>query len=119
MTSPQEIDEYTGASGGGKVSALDLELLERYALRQSGRYCQSACNDCAGSCPQNVPIAEVLRTRMYDVDYEDPLLARTEYAALGKPATACLTCATQSCLNACSKGIPIATLVRDAAQRLG
>jgi len=34
----------------------------------SGRYCQSACNDCTGSCPQNVAIAEVLRTRMYDVD---------------------------------------------------
>ena len=119
MSSAGEIDEYVAASGAGPVTGADTELLERYALRQSGRYCQSACNDCAGSCPQDVAISEVLRTRMYDVDYGDPLLARTEYAALGKPASVCLTCTTQSCLNACSKGIPIAEFTRDAALRLG
>ena len=119
MSSASEIDEYVAASGTAQVSGADLELLERYALLQSGRYCQSACNDCAGSCPQNVAIAEVLRTRMYDVDYGDALLARTEYAALGKPAEACLNCTVQSCLNACTRGIPIAEYTRDAAKRLG
>ena len=118
MNSAGEIDEYVAASGSAQVSGTDMELLERYALLQSGRYCQSACNDCAGSCPQNVAIAEVLRTRMYEVDYGDTLLARTEYAALGKPATACLTCTVQSCLNACTRGIPIAEYTRDAAHRL-
>ena len=118
MSSAGEIDEYVAASGAAQVSGIDMELLERYALLQSGRYCQSACNDCAGSCPQNVAIAEVLRTRMYDVDYGDALLARTEYAALGKPAEACLNCTVQSCLNACTRGIPIAEYTRDAALRL-
>jgi uncharacterized protein len=119
MNTTGEIDEYVAASGTARVTGADMELLERYALLQSGRYCQSACNDCAGSCPQDVAIAEVLRTRMYDVDYGDPLLARTEYAALGKPAESCLTCAAQPCLNACSRGIPIAEYTRDAALRLG
>lgn len=119
MDSASKIDEYVAASGTAKVRGADMELLERYALLQSGRYCQSACNDCAGSCAQNVAIAEVLRTRMYDVDYGDPLLARSEYAALGKPAEACLTCTVQSCLDACTKGIPIAEYTRDAAKRLG
>jgi len=119
MNSTAEIDEYVTGSGSVKVSGIDMELLERYALLQSGRYCQSGCNDCGGSCPHNVAIAEVLRTRMYDVDYGDALLARTEYAALGKPAEACLTCATQFCLNACSRGIPIAEYTLDAALRLG
>ena len=119
MSTAGEIDEYVAASGSAQVSGNDMELLERYALLQSGRYCQSACNDCAGSCPQNVAIAEVLRTRMYDVDYGDTLLARTEYAALGKPAETCLTCTVQSCLNACTRGIPIAEYTRDAAKRLG
>jgi len=118
MSTTTEIDEYVAASGTSKVSGIDLELLERYALLQSGRYCQSACNDCGGSCPRDVAIAEVLRTRMYDVDYGDPLLARTEYAALGKPAEACLTCVAQPCLNACTRGIPIAEYTRDAALRL-
>lgn len=119
MNNKEEIDEYVAASGTAKASSTDMELLERYALLQNGKYCQSGCNDCAGSCPGNVAISEVLRTRMYSVDYEDPLLARTEYAELGKPAEACLTCVTQSCQNACTKGIPIAEYVRDAASRLG
>lgn len=118
MSSRQEIDEYVAASGAASVTGADMQLLERYALLQEGKYCQSACQDCAGSCPQNVAIPEVLRTRMYSVDYEDPLLARTEYAALGKPAEACLTCVTQACQNACTRGIPIAQYVRDAALRL-
>jgi predicted aldo/keto reductase-like oxidoreductase len=118
MSSIEEVNEYVAASGPARVGSSDMELLERYALLQGPRYCQSACNDCAGSCPANVAISEVLRTRMYDVDYNDNLLARTEYAALGKPAEACLTCTTQSCLSACTKGIPIAEYTLDAAHRL-
>jgi predicted aldo/keto reductase-like oxidoreductase len=118
MNSKAEIDEYVAASGAARVAAADMELLERYALLQEGKYCQSGCSDCAGSCPRNVAIPEVLRTRMYRVDYEDPLLARTEYAALGKPAEACLTCATQPCQRACTRGIPIAQYVREAAGTL-
>jgi predicted aldo/keto reductase-like oxidoreductase len=118
MDTTAEVDEFVTASGAAQVSGVDMELLARYALLQSGHYCQSACNDCAGSCPQNVAIPEVLRTRMYDVDYGDVQLARTEYAALGNPAEACLSCAAQPCLKACSRGIPIAECARDAALRL-
>ena len=118
MTSTLEIDEYLGASGDPKLASGDVDLLERYALLQSGRYCQSGCSACEGSCPAGVPIAEVLRTRMYDVDYRRPQLAREEYAQLNAPATACLRCAHQSCRAACPAGIPIATFARDAAVRL-
>lgn len=118
MTSKGEIDEYLRASGEEAVKQGDLKLLERYAQMQAASYCQSACSACTGSCPENVAIAEVLRTRMYDVDYRRPELARSEYAALGAPASACLTCAHQACMNACPAQIPIATFTRDAAQRL-
>ncbi|MCW5622682.1 MAG: hypothetical protein KIS79_16355, partial [Burkholderiales bacterium] len=118
MTSKAEIDEYLRASGEEAVKQGDLQLLERYAQMQAASYCQSACSACAGSCPENVAIAEVLRTRMYDVDYRRPELARSEYAALGAPASTCLTCAHQACMNACPAQIPIATFTRDAAQRL-
>ncbi len=119
MTSSELIDEYVAASGERKVSDGDRDLLERYVALQSGKYCHPGCNECEQSCPVRVPIAEVLRTRMYQVDYDDPVLARAEYAALGEPAAACLTCAHQSCLGACPHGLPIAELTRDAAQRLG
>lgn len=119
MTDKAQIDEYLGASGDYKLRKGDVELLERYTQLQLGTYCQPACNACESSCPENVEISEVLRTRMYAVDYRDPILAKSEYAALGKNAQACVTCAHQSCLSACPKGVPIATFTRDAAQRLG
>ena len=119
MTDKAQIDEYLGASGDYKLRKGDVELLERYTQLQLGTYCQPACNACETSCPKNVEISEVLRTRMYAVDYRDPILAKSEYAALGKNAQACVTCAHQSCLSACPKGVPIATFSRDAAQRLG
>ncbi len=119
MTDKAQIDEYLGASGDYKLRKGDVELLERYTQLQLGTYCQPACNACESSCPENVEISEVLRTRMYAVDYRDPILAKSEYAALGKNAQVCVTCAHQSCLSACPKGVPIATFTRDAAQRLG
>ena len=71
MTSTELIDEYVAASGERKVSSSDRDLLERYVALQSGKYCHPGCNACEQSCPVSVPIAEVLRTRMYEVDYSD------------------------------------------------
>lgn len=119
MTSKDLIDEYLGASGTLKITERDFDLLARYAELRAGNYCQPGCSACAESCPVNVPIAEVLRTRMYDADYGDRKLARDEYAALGGGANACLTCAHRACLSACPAGVPIAKLTRDAALRLG
>ena len=119
MTSKAEVDEYLVASGDAPLRKSDLDLLERYAQLQMARYCQSGCRACEGSCPEQVPIAEVLRTRMYDVDYRRPELARSEYAALPADARSCLTCVHQSCMNSCPQRIPIAQFTRDAAMRLG
>ena len=119
MTSKAEVDEYLMASGDAPLRKSDLDLLERYAQLQMARYCQSGCRACEGSCPEQVPIAEVLRTRMYDVDYRRPELARSEYAALPADARSCLTCVHQSCMNSCPQRIPIAQFTRDAAMRLG
>lgn len=118
MTGRGEIDEYVAASGNAGVAAADVRLLARYAALQGPRYCQHGCDRCDDSCPAGVPIAEVLRTRMYDVDYRDSELARMDYAALDGGASACLSCVEQSCLSACPNGIPIALFARDAAVRL-
>ncbi len=121
MTRDIDIDEYVGASGQDDDRAGDAELLGRYAALQSSRYCRHGCDRCEGACPEGVSIAEVLRTRMYDVDYQNPALAVEDYAKLaqGSDAAACLTCEHQSCLNACPLGIPIPDFTRDAARRLG
>ena len=95
-----------------------MSLLARYAYMQDAQYCRHGCALCEGACPEGVDIAEVLRTRMYDVDYGDRELAKADYARLGGGAAACLTCAHQACQNACPYGIPIPTFTRDAASRL-
>ncbi|MGI9418848.1 MAG: aldo/keto reductase [Geminicoccaceae bacterium] len=121
MTGLDNIDEYVGASGQEDDRAGDAELLGRYSALQSGRYCRHGCSGCEGACPEGVEIAEVLRTRMYDVDYRNPALAVEDYAKLGRggDAAACLTCEHQACLNACPYGIPIPDFTTDAARRLG
>lgn len=118
MSDVGRIDEYVAASGATGLSEYDRELLERYTFLQAGRYCQPGCNACASVCPQQVEIAEVLRTRMYDVDYGDRELARTDYAALGEGAAACISCTSQACLGSCPIGVPIARFTRAAALTL-
>ena len=110
MTSETQIDEYLGASGASRVSTHDLELLHRYAQLNGTTYCRQACNDCAGACPYGVPIADVLRTRMYATAYQDVLFARLEYAELAVNAAACVTCSGAPCQDACSHGLNVAEL---------
>lgn len=111
MTSPGHIDEYLGASGWRAASQEDLPLLQRYAQMHSTSYCRHGCNDCEDTCPAQVPIADVLRTRMYAKDYGDMRLARSEYALLGAGASACLTCIQPPCAGACTYGLPIETML--------
>ncbi len=112
MTSREQINEYLAASGGQAVSGEDMRLLEHYAHLNAGRYCRHGCDDCAGACPHGVPIADVLRMRMYAVDYRDPAFARSEYAGLAVNAEPCVTCSGQPCRDACSHGLGIDRLCK-------
>jgi predicted aldo/keto reductase-like oxidoreductase len=107
MKSPEQVDEYLGASGATRPTNADASLLQRYEARNGATQCRYGCRACADACPEGVPIAEVLRTRMYARDYEDTDLARAEYAALGAAASACVGCAHVSCQGACPFGIAI------------
>ncbi len=118
MTSRDQIDEYLGASGSGAVTAEDMRLLEQYAQMTDMTYCRHACNDCEGSCPYGVPIADVLRTRMYATDYGDFSFAKSEYSMLGDAASACLSCDGAPCKDACTHGLQIADLCGPTHQLL-
>ena len=107
MTSTEDIDEFVGASGSNQVAGQAFGLLEKYAALNGATYCKHACNECSGACPYGVPIADVLRTRMYATDYQDIEFARTEYNLLETNASACLTCDGQPCASACPNGIAI------------
>jgi len=117
MRSPAQVDEYLGGSGGLPPTAEDLRLLARYEARHGREQCRYGCRGCADACPLGVPIADVLRVRMYAEDYGDAGLARREYAALGGAvgvASACASCAHRSCVPACGHGLDVASLAARA-----
>ncbi len=96
MTSREKIDEFVGASGGPEPRGAALGLLEGYLLSSRDGYCNHGCDACEASCPQGVPISEVLRTRMYATDYGDRDYASREYAQLTVNAASCLVLRTPS-----------------------
>jgi uncharacterized protein len=107
MTDRGLIDEYLGASGARMVGTEDLRLLERYTRINGTSYCKHACDACEGACPAGVAIADVMRTRMYAVDYGDLRMARDEYAMVANNAQACLSCSAKPCAGACPHGLKI------------
>jgi hypothetical protein len=119
MRTRQEIDEYLAASGSGPPSAADADLLRRYEAKNGDTQCRWGCAACESACPEGVPIAEVLRTRMYAEDYRDVPLARAEYAALGAGASACASCAHQACRDACPYGLAVPELSLRTHRTLG
>jgi uncharacterized protein len=110
MTSGKTIDEYLGASGSRLVHEQDPPLLKRYAHMQGASYCKHACNACEGVCPASVAIADVMRTRMYALDYGDLRMARDEYLTIVHNAEACLSCTAKPCAGACPHGLEIGSL---------
>lgn len=117
MTAREQVDEFLRASGAKALREGDAELLRRYAALNDGSYCRPGCDACAASCPQGVPIAEVLRTRMYATDYGDLELALEDYAKLGAGAAACVGCAAP-CSGACPHGLAIPALTGEAERLL-
>ena len=101
----QHIDEYLYASGR-RLGDDDVAVLERYDRAVAGSYCAPHCGVCLGSCPENVPINDVLRHRMYFEEYRSEKEAMDLYARLEINASACATCSAP-CLGSCPLGIQI------------
>ena len=119
MNTREMVDEFVAASGQARNRQSDLRLLEMYARMNGRTHCQHGCNLCESSCPAGVEISEVLRTRMYAVDYDDLDFARREYALVSRDASACASCTDMPCLGSCPIGIPIPTFTREAEEKLG
>jgi uncharacterized protein len=132
MKSQEQIDEYLGASGSNAATAADFGILRCYEAMNGRMECRYGCNDCVDACPLGVPIADVMRVRMYAEDYDDLELARSTYrtlrrtsarvagSAAGLPGTgsagdhiegvaaACLDCAHKACRSSCTYGLDVA-----------
>ncbi|HVP28701.1 MAG TPA: aldo/keto reductase [Myxococcota bacterium] len=105
----QHVDEYLFASGKS-LSRADAALLEEYDRQILGSYCAPHCGRCLEACPEDLPIHDVLRYRMYFEDYGREKDAIRLYSALterlGKNADVCAGC-SGPCLGSCPVGIAI------------
>jgi aryl-alcohol dehydrogenase-like predicted oxidoreductase len=101
----QHVDEYLHASGK-TLQDDDIAILERYDREIVGSYCAPHCGACLGTCPEGVPIHDVLRHRMYFEDYRSEKQAMELYSKLEVNASACAGCSAP-CLGSCPLGIPI------------
>jgi predicted aldo/keto reductase-like oxidoreductase len=119
MKSTAMMDEYLVASGAGPVSQEGLSLLRDYHDRNGASQCRYGCSACADVCPAEVPITDVLRSRMYAMDYEDRAQADSAYGKLAVSGSPCLTCSGAPCASACPYGIEISSLTRETHQLLG
>jgi len=108
----QHVDEYLAASGG-RLASTDREVLHRYDQAIVGSYCAPHCGACLSSCPEGVPIHDVLRHRMYFEDYRAERDAMERYAKLPVNASACVGCSAP-CLGSCPLGIAIPERTRGA-----
>lgn len=117
MKSKALVDEYVSCSGDSAFARSDAEVLRQYVEAETADHCRIGCSECETSCPYGVPIADVLRHRMYAESYGDMEMAREGYEKLGAAASRCASCNEPPCLKACPYGLPIPALTR-ATDRL-
>ncbi len=92
-------------SGAGKtLRSLDARAIAAMTVRADRTACR-LCTLCQPHCPQQIPIAEILRFERYACDDHDPWKARALYAGLDRRADACVACGT--CLPHCPQGLSI------------
>ncbi len=99
------------------MNAADLAILEKYDGLIAGKHCYPHCGACLSSCPEGLPIHDVLRHRMYFEDYGDEREAMRGYSKLALKADVCTGCSAP-CAAACPFGVPIPEYTRGAHQML-
>jgi uncharacterized protein len=90
------------------LSPEDGEKLRDQKL--AGLYCQG-CDECVGTCPENLPIPELMRGYMYGHAYKNREAAQSLLLALELPRTPCDDCDT--CPVVCAKGFDVRERIRD------
>jgi predicted aldo/keto reductase-like oxidoreductase len=98
---------------GKRLTAAQEQLLELYAAAATRDYCRM-CETCMPSCPKGIPIADILRFRMYYKNYGHHDDARELYGNLApqRQATACDGCG--QCEQACPNRLAIREKIQEA-----
>jgi predicted aldo/keto reductase-like oxidoreductase len=105
-----DVDEFVVASGAPEPSSKEKEKLGEYGMLLDREYCRPGCDACLGVCPNDVPIHDILRYRLYFNNYGREKYAMSLYAALpdSKKATQCAACP-----GPCTDSCPFSIAIRD------
>ncbi len=98
-----------------KLTAADHAALKLYAQQTCNSYCAGCTHLCERALQGQVPVADIMRSLMYQRIYNDPALARQTFAALPPTLRAALPhldCAAAERL--CPQALPITQLLREA-----
>ncbi|MEJ2719819.1 MAG: aldo/keto reductase [bacterium] len=119
MATFDDIDEFVAASGKPNLTPEEKKALEGYGMRLHGDYCRPGCDACLASCPQQVPIPDILRYRLYFNNYGHEKYAMGLYAKLpeSKRARQCEACSAP-CTGSCPFGVPIKSKLIQAHSEL-
>ena len=108
MFEMQHVEEYLYASGK-QLTDRDLAILGEYVRQIAGKYCSPHCGACHDSCPEGLPIADILRHRMYFEDYGAEKVAMEQYAKLVRDSRSRIdepTTTGQPVLHSGTRGLP-------------
>ena len=110
MTSNSLINELTSISNIKYAENECFKLLDKYYRINYKTLCPPGCEICKNTCPNNVEIAEVMRSKMYALDYKDSIKALHAYSSIKNNAVTCLSCSGEPCSNACGYDLDIKNL---------
>lgn len=110
MTSNELINELTSATNKKYSYQKYFSLLKKYYQINHANICPPGCSSCKNSCPHNVQISEIMRSKMYALDYKNPNKALLAYATINNNASSCLTCSEQPCIKSCDYNLDIKKL---------
>jgi uncharacterized protein len=119
MPNFDQADEYLAVSGTTRLTPADRENLEILEAEITTRYCRPGCDACHGSCPDEVPIWDVLRYKMYFENYGEQKYAMAKYRKIpvSRNASACAGCSAP-CEPTCRYRLPVRERLLEAHAQL-
>ena len=110
MTSDSLIDELALINSNKFVENLSYDLLEKYFSINKHNICPPGCDICKNVCPNEVDIIDVMRSRMFAVDYKNPKNALISYSQIKNNAEACFSCSGEPCKDKCGYNLDIKSI---------
>lgn len=83
------------------------------ASAETGLYC-TACSKCIPSCPEKLPVPDLMRAYMYNYGYSSPVMAHSLLEELGTSDNPCKECVT--CKVECTKNFNIREKIADISR---